>query len=263
MIDEFTLFSFSNYFADERQLEKDYLLNFMLKMLSLNRISNYLDFKGGTALYMLYGLDRFSEDLDFSYIINNNSISDEIDELMNPVISNFNLSYKISKNRGNIIIRNEKKDITNIRIELFVEGPLFGKNRVRHKIKIDITTRNDIVVKPDVARFTSKYYDIGTMLIYSMPLQEILTEKLSAIIERDETRDLYDAYFIILYKKTDYDEGMLTKKLELRGLKFDKKVLLRKISNVEESRWKEELSYIIRDLPKLDEIKEFLINTIK
>src|SRR3989338_150593 len=47
------------------QLEKDYLQNLLLHNI-YSVIGRTLVFKGGTCLYKLHNLDRFSEDLDFS-----------------------------------------------------------------------------------------------------------------------------------------------------------------------------------------------------
>ncbi len=49
-----------------RNAEKDYLLELLLFALSDDRRS--LAFKGGTALYKFYNLNRFSEDLDFDLV---------------------------------------------------------------------------------------------------------------------------------------------------------------------------------------------------
>ena len=67
MIDEQTLIELSGRFRDSRQLERDYLLTLLLDEIC-SVFSNELVFKGGTALKYFYGLNRFSEDLDFSYI---------------------------------------------------------------------------------------------------------------------------------------------------------------------------------------------------
>ncbi|EQD54160.1 protein containing DUF1814, partial [mine drainage metagenome] len=115
MIDENSLESHANMFKDERQLEKDYLINLMLKTISLNKVSQNLEFKGGTALYLFHGLDRFSEDLDFDYIGKTDEINNEIDSLIEPVIRDFGLSYKIGKSKGNVLIRDEGNTITGIR----------------------------------------------------------------------------------------------------------------------------------------------------
>ena len=263
MIDEDTLISFSHFFKDARQLEKDYLLNLALKMISLNKVSNDLVFKGGTALYMLYGLDRFSEDLDFTYINRGDKdIGRYIDSLIGQVVKDFSLSYNISKNKGNILIRDENGRVSGIRTELFIEGPLFKKTGVRHKIKIDISTRNDMILKPEAEKFLSKYNDIGIILIYMMQVQEILAEKFCALIERTQARDLYDVYFLLKYKHMTYNEEMVVKKFKKRKKAFNKNLLLQSIEKINEKIWKEELSYIVSSLPKLDEIKSFVKNSI-
>jgi len=55
--------------ADSKRLsmantEKDYLLDILLFNIS-HELGNTLVLKGGTSLYKLYNLNRFSEDLDF------------------------------------------------------------------------------------------------------------------------------------------------------------------------------------------------------
>lgn len=263
MIGEENLENFRNYFKDERQLEKDYLINLMLKVISINKLSNVLEFKGGTALYIFHGLNRFSEDLDFSYISKDKEINKKIDGLIEPIIKDFNLSYRITKNKGNIIVRDENQDVSGIRSEFFIEGPLFTKTNIRHKIKLDISLRKDTIMNPEYATVVSKYNDIGTILLYKMPIEEMLTEKLYAIVERNKARDLYDTYFILKYKNVVFDEKLTSEKFKIRGKAFDKKELLKRIENFQDNLWKEELSYLIQNLPEINEVKGFLIKSIK
>jgi len=260
MIDENTLESFANLFKDNRQLEKDYLLNLMLKVISLNKISQSLELKGGTALYLFHGLDRFSEDLDFSYIGKKKEFAD-LDSLLQPVMHDFGLSYRISKSKGNVVIRDEK-GIAGIRSEFFVEGPLFGKTGRRHKIKLDISTRNDLLMEPEQATLVSKYSDIGAIILYKMPVQEMLAEKLCSIAERSKARDLYDVYFLLKYKGLKYEESIVAKKFEKGGEAFTTEHLLSAIDKVSVNLWKEELQYIVPRLPDLGEVKEFIERAI-
>lgn len=259
MIDENNLLAFSHYFPDERQLEKDYLINLMLKIISINKISEELVFKGGTALYLFHGLDRFSEDLDFTYI-GKTPITEAVDSYLNPIIKDFNLNYRIRKSKGNIIIRNEKGEVSGVRSELFIEGPLFSKTGAGHKIKIDISARNDIIIKPKAEKLASKYSDIGTILIYVMSIEEMLAEKFCALIERAKARDLYDAYFLLKYKNVKYDEKMLAEKLDRRNETFNKKTLLASIDKINAKTWKEELSYLVKSLPDLASVKSLIKN---
>ncbi len=263
MIDEASLMEFSHYFPDNRQLEKDYLLNFMLKIISINKISNYLDFKGGTSLYMFNGLDRFSEDLDFTYLKTDKIVNKNIDMLIDPVIKDFQLSYKINKNKGNIITKNNKGNISGIRTEIVVEGPLFQKTGTRQRIKIDISTRNDILFKPENAKMESKYNDIGMIILYKMPLNEILAEKFCAIIERSRARDLYYIYFLLKNKNIEFNKKIFMEKLEKREEYFSNEILIKNIYNITENAWKEELGYIIKDLPGLNDVITFIIDKIQ
>ena len=262
MIDENSLEAYANLFKDERQLEKDYLVNLMLKAISLNKVSQRLEFKGGTALYLFHGLDRFSEDLDFDYIGKTYEISNSIDSLIEPVVKDFGLSYRISKSKGNVVIRGNANNVLGVRSEFFIEGPLFGKTGKRHKIKLDISTRDDVLMKPEQVTLVSRYNDIGTMLLYKMPLQEMLAEKLCAITERGKARDLYDAYFILKYKSLTYDDATTSKKFEKRDEAFDREILINAIEEISESLWKEELQYIVASIPSLNYVKRFLKDAV-
>ncbi|MBM3303587.1 MAG: nucleotidyl transferase AbiEii/AbiGii toxin family protein [Candidatus Aenigmarchaeota archaeon] len=51
---------------NREHIEKDYFQDLFLYHLC--RKTNALVFKGGTALYKIYSLQRFSEDLDFSLL---------------------------------------------------------------------------------------------------------------------------------------------------------------------------------------------------
>ena len=51
----------------EKNAEKDYLQELLLHYI-YKHVADLFVFKGGTALYKVYNLNRFSEDLDFSLI---------------------------------------------------------------------------------------------------------------------------------------------------------------------------------------------------
>jgi len=98
------------------QIEKDYLQHLFLLFLS-RYLKDEMIFKGGTALQKAYGLNRFSEDLDFTLIKNFN-----IDELMNKIkedIRNFGfeIEYHLIKNN---ISKNYR---------LRIKGPLYERKQ--------------------------------------------------------------------------------------------------------------------------------------
>ena len=267
-IDENDLLAFSKNFRDRRQLEKDYLLNLMLKIISINKISERLVFKGGTALNYFYGLDRFSEDLDFTYVRHEDETESgaigAIDRGVAEIINDYDANYVVRKRKAGIIERDATGSMTSIRSEIFIEGPLFRSNPNSHKIKLDISMRDDLIAAPKRAdKFISKYKDIGGMLVYVMGMDEILSEKLSSILERNKARDLYDVYFLLKYKKVEYDKEFLAEKLKKRGISFDKKALIGNIRGMKASTWKEELSYLIDPVPALDEVIECVASAIR
>ena len=198
------------------------------------------------------------EDLDFTYIGKDNGISSHIDSNIEPVIKDFGLSYNVSKNKGNVIIRDGSGAVSGTRTELFIEGPLFEKTGVRHKIKIDLSTRNDTIMKPEAAKLVSRYSDIGTILVYKMPVEEILAEKFCADLKDQRPGISTTRTSFSKHKKVPYNEDMLVEKLKKRGEPFDKKMLLECIGKVKEDAWKEELAYLVKNLPELAEVKSFI-----
>ena len=263
MIDEQSLMEFSGYFADPRQLEKDYLLNLMLKVISISKISERLVFKGGTALHYFYGLDRFSEDLDFTHAGGEEPVM-ETTRAFEEVRSGYGAMYNIRKSKRMILEKDARGNTVGLRSEFSIEGPLFQKTRVSHKIKVDVSTRGDLLdapLRPSV--FVSRYRDIGSMLVYVMGKDEILTEKLCAIAERTKARDIYDAYFLIRHLAVKYSGGQFERKLGKRNESYGIEDVKLAIQKFDSSLWKEELSYLVGDLPDLSEVSACLLEELR
>lgn len=267
MIDENELLKHLKLFSDERQLEKDYLINLVLKIFSGTALSEYTVFKGGTAISYFYGLDRFSEDIDFTYMYKKNvdkNVLALINKSIRKIIEECNANYTVKKNKTEILGKTENGELKDMRNELFIEGPLFKKTGNAHKIKFDISLRDDLIDIPKTPeRFVSKYRDIGSMLIYVMNDKEILIEKACSVIERKKARDIYDMYFLIKYKKIKFDYRMFIKKIELRKENFRVEELRGRILEFNEKLWKEELFYLLKQLPELSEVKTILLDEIE
>jgi predicted nucleotidyltransferase component of viral defense system len=133
-------------------------------------IAPFLGFKGGTAALMFYGLDRFSVDLDF----------DLLDENQEEHI--FTKVTQIAKRYGNI------KESHRKRYNLFIR--LSYEDQARN-IKVEINRR----------QYGSRY-EIRTYLGVSMQVmvvEDMFAHKLMAMCERiDRTsRDIYDVWFFL------------------------------------------------------------------
>ena len=92
--------------VSDRQIEKDYVLSWLLFAISQNKIlCNALVFKGGTVLKKAYFENyRFSEDLDFTLI--NETVSNE------QIFAEFNNLFEFIKEESNIDMRIDLKKWT-------------------------------------------------------------------------------------------------------------------------------------------------------
>ncbi|RJO60270.1 nucleotidyl transferase AbiEii/AbiGii toxin family protein [candidate division WS5 bacterium] len=144
-------------------------------------------FKGGTALRIIYGSPRFSEDLDFSLF--------GIDERL---IKKFteNLFINVLAKIGQAGVKVELKEANPTSggyfgVATFVLGeyPFVG-------VEINISSRNGRKVVPEADSIASDF--VPTYTILHLPKEEIVEEKIfSALPQRKKERDFYDLYFIL------------------------------------------------------------------
>ena len=169
------------------QQEKDYCL----KLFLYYYFRTYQDavFKGGTCLRYLYGIERFSEDLDLDLSIGPGAFRSQV--------------RKVIKELGLVGIKSEL-----IREELFedaytcevgFEGPLFENSaRTRNKIRIDAGRRTGTLRDPVWRLIASEYPETkDRFLVLAMSEEEMMVEKLVALMERRKGRDLYDVWFML------------------------------------------------------------------
>ena len=110
--------------ANKGHIEKSYYQDLFL--FNLFKKTNKLVFKGGTSLYKLYGLPRFSEDLDFSLLedLDFNSVKKLVEEII--------------KNKDYFKIKSAKKTKNSFLIKIECKGILTGYNSLR----VDINFKN-------------------------------------------------------------------------------------------------------------------------
>ena len=155
---------------------KKIMLNILADISTNSLLSSNLGFKGGTCCYFLYGLDRFSVDLDFDLLQEQkqDKILDELDKILK--------KYGEVKKQGNVFSRKVKYNIDS------------------SAVKIDISNRFDINKLN-----TYNVQDIASSVpLHILNKQDIFAHKLVALKERyaDKTiyksianRDLYDINF--------------------------------------------------------------------
>ncbi|MFZ2455933.1 MAG: nucleotidyl transferase AbiEii/AbiGii toxin family protein [Candidatus Altiarchaeia archaeon] len=229
--------------------EKDYLLELALLFISRNT-KRELVFKGGTALYKFYRLDRFSEDIDFSMV-------EELDveSMLDKVTTGLN-SFGIEAE-----MKTKYQSHNTVMASIRAKGPLYtGSNQTLSKIEIDINLKSKTDLPPKVANYSPLYPDIPSYTIQVMKEEEILAEKIRAIMTRDKPRDIYDLWFL-MNKGVSIDIKLAGKKMEYYGEKWDQKTFEKKLE-IKEQTWKIELKALIDNVPELTEVRETIMGRI-
>lgn len=223
--------------------EKEYF-----QYIFLNAISKYTEnfiFKGGTCLRICHGLERASEDLDFS----TNLIILKIKEIVKKCLKDFdllNIKYKIYS---------EKEFEGNFRIEIRFEGPLFtGKQASTNTLKIDFNKRK---VKNKIVKVVNKLFsDVPIFSLIVLEEKEILTEKIRALINRGESRDLYDIW-VLLNKGVKIDKKLLIEKLK------EEKSKLSNLKLPGKKDYETDLKDLVTPLPNYEQIKKEFLEALK
>ncbi len=214
------------------QAQADYTQHLFLYFL-YRRTKDELIFKGGTCLQKTFGLNRFSDDLDFTM----NGSADL--RAVAGDISTFGYAANISKT---------KADEATESYILKARGPLYdGTEKSLAYVRIEISIREKAVLRPEVKTITPIYPDLPPYTIAAMRAEEILAEKVRAIATRDKARDVYDLWFM-LEKGVPIDLKLVNKKLKYYDKEFDRKDFLKAIYGREKI-WEKELKPLLQRVP--------------
>ncbi len=233
------------------QIEKDYILSWILFGISKHdRLSKVLAFKGGTVLKKIYFEDyRYSEDLDFTLLE---------DKLTNEeIFSDFEQVFAFVKDEANIdLAKGEDAEHVSGSINFYISytGPLGGK-AANKEVKVDITRKETLEFAPVIRSVFIHYSDIKEFEILCYTLEEVLIEKMCAIMGRTQPRDLYDLWYLLEYDKIDINHNWpeferKAANKEHKPSEFTEKVKSK--LNSFKGRWKGTLANQIKDLPDFD-----------
>jgi uncharacterized protein len=157
---------------------------------------------------------RFSEDLDFTLISKATStvLLSHLEGLLDRLAEEERFQFAVPMDRV------EERE-TSLTAYINFVGPLQARLDSRH-IKVDLTL-SEKVIFPIVPRAVRSDYSDGAgrrIAVYS--LEEVLVEKLCAIIGRTEPRDIYDAHFLFGLKGIDFVQipAAFAEKAEFKGI---------------------------------------------
>lgn len=250
-------------------IQQDYLLSWILSGLYEHpSLKENLIFKGGTALKKCYFGDyRFSEDLDFSVVA---SIPRK-EKLLIAVIE----ACKFAEQKMNefaeirlIIERYKEKTDHPFEQEAFTVRAQFPWQREPLiSARIEITMQETVLFPPVMKQIIHSYDESIDTLIQTYSLEEIVLEKLRAILQktkklheegrdRSRTRDYYDLWRIFTGFENDlYFENFniqLQKKCDLKNVhfigaeSFFDPIMMETVKRT----WKHWLGNLVSDLPE-------------
>ena len=181
----------------KRGLLREYLQYKILEIIFASEYVGRISFLGGTALRLIYGNLRFSEDLDFD---------------------NFGITEQEFKNLS-------EKIKTGLELQgLKAEMKVAGKNAYRCNIRLpEILFANNFRYKPDKKNLNK----FGMFLeVFVTPTDILLSQKIYASLgrQRAKGRDFYDIVFLLAFTKPNYE--YLKEKVGIDNLKELKEKLL-------------------------------------
>ncbi len=230
------------------QIEKDYLITWILKGISQNDyLATQLVFKGGTALKKIWFADyRFSEDIDFTFLGTEWStvrIAQEFEQA-------FEWIYKQSR----IALRLQEENTSDNQYQCYLvyNGPLGGEKDV----KCDIS-KDELIYFPIEERLILDDYSDSeeTYTIISYSLEEALAEKLRSSMQRTIPRDIYDIWYLTEIHTLDILDVAYGYSDKARYKGLDPIHILHVLDNKEakiRGAWHKNLSHQIAALPEFD-----------
>lgn len=176
--------TFQNYAIKQQtnlgNVLREYLQHLFLTYFYQKEISQNFLFKGGTALKLVFGSPRFSEDLDFSGLKN----SGNYEKILEEVLLNFSFE--------------------NIEVDLIESKPTSGGHLAILEFNLlgeKLELRNEISFRPQ--RFLARETTIiaseitPAYKIFLLDRRMMVKEKIEALLTRQKPRDFFDLYFIL------------------------------------------------------------------
>ena len=227
------------------QQEKNYIQTIILRSI-YSTAGDQIVFKGGTGLMFALGLNRFSDDLDFTAekrVDVENLAKEAITDL-----NNLGISSTFSKGKGKF-----SENTYRIRSE----GPFYTTSSSTVVVRLEVSKREAVLLPPDARSINSIYPDVPAFSYLMMQPAEILSEKARAVLTRRQARDIFDMYFLISqgYSTDGYS---IDQKLKYYKRTLDRDVFRNRLLGIAPL-WKTEMEpIVVGTLPYVDTVIEVI-----
>lgn len=223
--------------VDPLVLERDWVLTEIVFHLAQTS-GAHLVLKGGQALRHVYGSERFSKDVD--YVARRRLEFEELRDRLN-------IRYPRLRTPGQP--SGPTKFGLTIRPIAYV-GPL----NVRGTVEVEVSFREDIILPPVSLDYQSLFRDTFPVIV--MNLTEMVAEKVRALYQRGNPRDLYDLWFVFSQLDQPIDGDAVARlvpaKFTLVSGGWKRQRLYDRI-RANEADWQEGLRYLVAEQPAFDD----------
>ncbi len=249
----------SNYGVLNDTIEKDYIITWILIGMANEGFAKDIVFYGGTTLKKVYFPDyRFSEDID---LLTKKEI--DFDNFLQR-FENVNAAIRQMANVS-LITDSKSVDISGARLQFFLKFDAFSEFSRGGQVKMDLMRNVELIEKPKTRRVILTYSDMKDISIElpAYSLEALLAEKIGAVADRTEPRDLYDVWFLL--KQGSIKIAKIKQYLKKKyGYEFERGNIVPQISKISYNRlWKERLKNQVSHLPEIDTVRDEITHYIK
>ena len=206
--------------------------------------------KGGTYLWLFHGLDRFSEDLDFTAA---GKVDPRVPQRCAESLGVFGIAAGV---------KTIKDDRFTLSFRIDARGPLYTGGLSACRVLVEISRREKTLLKPVSVRLDEAGYLLPIDLLRGMSLEEAAAEKARALVKRGEVRDAYDLWFLLKRKGVAFDQDLVDRKLSFYHRTFKTREFAKALDGVEKS-WSRGLKpFVFGEVPKFEEAKVELLDVV-
>jgi len=233
---------------DETVVLREYFQVWFLRQLYEQKKSELLFFKEGTAIRLLFGGTRFSEDLDFTSLADVETTKEIVEKAAQE-------AEKEAK-----ITLDTVKSLAGLRYRLTYRTSILPQPVY---IRIDVSLREPIL-QPEKSVITTPYPILFTQFIHHPSRAEIVAEKIRALSTRFKGRDLYDLWFLFQLN-TPLDTNLIEAKLAHYQLTFDPQAIVDRLNMFPKKEFITDLQPFVplNEREKLPEFYDFSVAAIQ
>lgn len=250
MIDSLTL----KKLADGIGIDSFSVLREIAQIAFLNELfslpgSQQIFFKGGTALKLMFGSNRFSEDLDFTV------------GTSKPLLERLAIkaAARLKPQYPDIVLK-DVESAAGVSKKIWLPADISTQPLT---IKLDFSFREK-VLRPKQGTIKSGLPVAAVTLINYVDPAEVLAEKYRAILTRTKGRDLYDVWYL-LNRKVVFELKLIKQKLNYYKEKYEPKKFVDKIAGWPEKNIVEDVRRFLprRDREVLTKLKSLVLEAIE